>query len=779
MKIGEYSSTNETGSLISLDGFSNLSGTQQIFGVASTSDGQHATSSFIDIDVLTTTTEVGSFRGTDFDYQGTAGSAYVLRALGGTDTLSLNFNPSEVADFNGQSLASYDRDAFATTQAFYQGSVYDFLTTNDGRELYFQGVERLEFADGSVTSLQTQPNDPEFVNQWDIATGDVGDAWRFTRGSDEILLVSLDTGVASSNGNPITSDIDQSRTDYIIPENSSVSDGDHGHRAVSVIVAEPNNNHGLAGINWESPTLIIDVYGSNPGINQRLTNAIQASLDYLETSSASRIVFQGGIQGEYWLSVLDQSLISSNLESTLYSVAAGNGSVNIDDATTDPILSAGVARLAGTYDNVLAIGALEPSFEQVDGFRNALDLPLAGYSNYGDDLTFAAPSRTRSIGPTGSVRNFGGTSNANPVVAAYSSLVWSVDPTLTSVEVRDILTSTAMDLGAEGRDAEFGWGTPDAGAAVRRAWALTENSSLANLESNPFASSADLGYVLLSSFGVAENVDTSGSHFDVGLLSSTNPNFSSLSYTLVAGSGDADNSVFEITDGNVLEIKQGTFVDFESQSSYSIHVEVSDGSITHEQPLTITVGDEAESTNFEFANGESQRSLLDHFVVEFDGIVTLQDSPFEVVKRGADGGSVDVTATIDNSSGNSIATLTFSGEFTETTGSLVDGNYQLTVFGDQIQTASGQSFDADGDGIAGGNSVFGDSEADEFFRLFGDSNGDRLVNVFDLLSFRQAWLTNEDDPDFDSAFDSNADGNISVFDLLRFRQNWLATSEFV
>ena len=101
------------------------------------------------------------------------------------------------------------------------------------------------------------------------------------------------------------------------------------------------------------------------------------------------------------------------------------------------------------------------------------------------------------------------------------------------------------------------------------------------------------------------------------------------------------------------------------------------------------------------------------------------------------------------------------------------------MFGDQIQTASGQSFDADGDGIAGGNSVFGDSEADEFFRLFGDSNGDRLVNVFDLLSFRQAWLTNEDDPDFDSAFDSNADGNISVFDLLRFRQNWLATSEFV
>jgi len=70
LKIGEYFSTEETGALISLDGFSSLSGTQEIFGVASTSDGQHATSSSFELEVLATTTEVGNFRGTDFDYQG-------------------------------------------------------------------------------------------------------------------------------------------------------------------------------------------------------------------------------------------------------------------------------------------------------------------------------------------------------------------------------------------------------------------------------------------------------------------------------------------------------------------------------------------------------------------------------------------------------------------------------------------------------------------------------------------------------------------------------------
>ena len=243
--------------------------------------------------------------------------------------------------------------------------------------------------------MQTTPNDPAFVDQWDIATGDVGDAWRFTRGSDEILLVSLDTGVASSNGTPITSDLDQSRTDYIIPDNVTVNNGDHGHRATSVMVAEANNGFGLTGINWESPTLIIDVYGNNPGIvEERLTNAINASLDFLDTSSASRIVFQGGIQGEFWLNVLDQSLISDNLENTLYSVAAGNGSQHFND-TTDPVLSAGVARLAEVYDNVMGIGALEPSFQRVNGIQNVNALPLASYSNYGEAMTcllYTSPS---------------------------------------------------------------------------------------------------------------------------------------------------------------------------------------------------------------------------------------------------------------------------------------------------------------------------------------------------------------------------------------------------
>ena len=112
-------------------------------------------------------------------------------------------------------------------------------------------------------------------------------------------------------------------------------------------------------------------------------------------------------------------------------------------------------------------------------------------------------------------------------------------------------------------------------------------------------------------------------------------------------------------------------------------------------------------------------------------------------------------------------------------GSLEDGNYQLTINGDQILTAGGTALDVDGDGDAGGVYAFGDTAIDNFFRLFGDVDGDRLVAVRDLLEFRKTFRDRVGDPGFDSRFDFEGDGAISTRDLLRFRQNYLDRLEFV
>jgi hypothetical protein len=47
---------------------------------------------------------------------------------------------------------------------------------------------------------------------------------------------------------------------------------------------------------------------------------------------------------------------------------------------------------------------------------------------------------------------------ATPHVAGVAALVWSCDPTATNVQVRDVLASTAFDLGDTGRDVYYGFG---------------------------------------------------------------------------------------------------------------------------------------------------------------------------------------------------------------------------------------------------------------------------------------------------------------------------------
>jgi serine protease len=61
-----------------------------------------------------------------------------------------------------------------------------------------------------------------------------------------------------------------------------------------------------------------------------------------------------------------------------------------------------------------------------------------------------------------------GTSMAAPHVSATAALVWSVDPTLTAVDIRRVIETTAEDKGAPGTDNWFGHGVIDALAAAQR-----------------------------------------------------------------------------------------------------------------------------------------------------------------------------------------------------------------------------------------------------------------------------------------------------------------------
>ncbi len=127
----------------------------------------------------------------------------------------------------------------------------------------------------------------------------------------------------------------------------------------------------------------------------------------------------------------------------------------------------------GNNSNVIAVGAFANT-----GIRSA-------YSNYGPTLDLVAPSNNVG-GPGAGVRttdrmgspgysgtnytsSFGGTSSACPVVAGVATLVLGFNPSLTSAEVKNILYSTAIDMGPSGFDNEYANGRVNALAALQAA----------------------------------------------------------------------------------------------------------------------------------------------------------------------------------------------------------------------------------------------------------------------------------------------------------------------
>ena len=130
-----------------------------------------------------------------------------------------------------------------------------------------------------------------------------------------------------------------------------------------------------------------------------------------------------------------------------------------------------------------------------------------------------------------------------------------------------------------------------------------ELASLANFEFNTAPTD-----VSLSSNSIAENRPAEST---VGGFSTVDANLAdSFTYTLVSGTGDADNSQFSIN-GNSLRTTAS--FDFEAKSSYSIRVRATDlGGLSFEKTLTISVTNVADSppTSLSLSNSSVSASAL-------------------------------------------------------------------------------------------------------------------------------------------------------------------------
>lgn len=79
--------------------------------------------------------------------------------------------------------------------------------------------------------------------------------------------------------------------------------------------------------------------------------------------------------------------------------------------------------------------------------------------------------------PASGFEAWNGTSMATPHVSAVAALIWSSNPSLTNVQIREAMNSTALDLGAGGRDTVFGYGLVQAADALAYLGGGTTNTA--------------------------------------------------------------------------------------------------------------------------------------------------------------------------------------------------------------------------------------------------------------------------------------------------------------
>lgn len=173
-------------------------------------------------------------------------------------------------------------------------------------------------------------------------------------------------------------------------------------------------------------------------------------------------------------------------------------------------------------------------------------------------------------------------------------------------------------------------------------------------------------------------------------------------------------------------------------------------------------------------NGDTaQRSSLDTVRVTFDRVVDIDTAgvnPFQFNPVG----SSDVIPTnalvLTQLNGKTMVDLTFvsGGAHVTNFGSLRDGIYELQIDASRV-TSLGAWLDGD-DGSA--SVPYVTQSVDNFFRKYGDTDGDGGVGLTDFAAFRSTFGRSPGDVGYLTGLDSDGDQTIGLGDFAAFRANF-------
>ncbi|GAA0795721.1 S8 family serine peptidase [Spirilliplanes yamanashiensis] len=257
-------------------------------------------------------------------------------------------------------------------------------------------------------------NDPYRNSQWGLDRTRVPAAWSVTRGSGEVVVAVVDTGVSKVSelsGRVLAG------YDFVNNDSNPADDNGHGTQVATVITGAPNNGAGSAGVCWYCRILPVKALGANGSGSY---SAIAKSITWAADRRADIINLSLG--GDMASQALTEAVAYANARGSLVVAAAGNDG---SSALHYPAATAGT----------LSVGA------------SMSDDRRYPWSNYGASwVDVAAPGCNLAQTHQSKVAWFCGTSSATPFVAGLAALARSLDPEPTATQIRNLLTATAVPV---------------------------------------------------------------------------------------------------------------------------------------------------------------------------------------------------------------------------------------------------------------------------------------------------------------------------------------------
>ena len=291
----------------------------------------------------------------------------------------------------------------------------------------------------AVAEAAFTPNDPEYsLHQYGPQIIQANRAWDITKGSPDILVAVVDTGVDYTH--PELANKVVLGYDFVNNDADPMDDNGHGTHVAGIIAAATNNGIGVASIGYNTRVLAVKVLSATgSGFYSTVAQGITYAADH-----GARII-NLSLRGTVASNILQDAINYAWNKGVLVVAAAGN------DGSNAPVYPA-------AYPHVLAVAATD---------WNDAHWSL---SNYGDYVDIAAPGvgifSTDWAGGAGPYASRSGTSMAAPHVAEVAALALAVNPDLTNADLESLLMNTADDKGDPGWDPYYGAGRVNAYRAV-------------------------------------------------------------------------------------------------------------------------------------------------------------------------------------------------------------------------------------------------------------------------------------------------------------------------